>query len=134
MGLISTLKSILGVGGRADREGEPTVTVEHEPEASAERAVTEPEPVTSTDEAADAGAEADETETDDAGAETAAVEGSVDPVETITGIGPAYAGRLEDAGVETVDDLAAADAGALAAETDLSETRIRGWIEQARGE
>ena len=52
-------------------------------------------------------------------------------LETIDGIGPAYAGRLRDAGVETVSDLLRADADRLAAETDIAEARIRGWIDAA---
>lgn len=53
------------------------------------------------------------------------------PVDDIKGIGPAYSDRLADAGVETVRDLAAADAEALAEETDISATRIQGWIDRA---
>jgi predicted flap endonuclease-1-like 5' DNA nuclease len=50
-------------------------------------------------------------------------------VDTISGIGPAYAERLADAGVETVEQLRAADASELAEETELSEKRIAGWQE-----
>ncbi|WP_225333741.1 helix-hairpin-helix domain-containing protein [Halomicrobium urmianum] len=53
------------------------------------------------------------------------------PVTEINGIGPAYGDRLNNVGVETVAELAAADAAELASQTDLSETRISGWIEQA---
>ncbi|MFB6092352.1 MAG: helix-hairpin-helix domain-containing protein [Haloquadratum sp.] len=53
-------------------------------------------------------------------------------VETLTGIGPAYGERLESIGIETVSDLAAADADEVAAEIDVSETRVTNWIEQAR--
>lgn len=68
---------------------------------------------------------------DAAGEPDAAAEGSDDPVTEIKGIGPAYAERLADIGIETVGDLAAADAADIAAETDLSESRIAGWVEQA---
>jgi predicted flap endonuclease-1-like 5' DNA nuclease len=54
-----------------------------------------------------------------------------DPVETISGIGPAYAERLATADVETVDQLLAADAESLAEQTDISEKRIRRWQENA---
>ncbi|ELY61150.1 DUF4332 domain-containing protein [Natronolimnohabitans innermongolicus] len=54
-----------------------------------------------------------------------------EPVDSIKGIGPAYADRLTAAGVETVADLAAADAADLAEQTDVSEKRIQGWIDRA---
>jgi predicted flap endonuclease-1-like 5' DNA nuclease len=61
-------------------------------------------------------------------------EGSVDgsdageeSVEVISGIGQAYGKRLSDAGVETVADLAAADAADLADTSGISEKRIAGW-------
>ncbi|MBB6646328.1 helix-hairpin-helix domain-containing protein [Halobellus ruber] len=73
----------------------------------------------------DAAAEGDDgTEADDAGAAT-------ESVETITGIGPAYAGRLEGIGIETVGELAAADAAEVAEGIDVSETRVSDWIERA---
>lgn len=53
-------------------------------------------------------------------------------VDTISGIGPAYATRLGDAGVETVGDLVEADATALASDTGISEKRIGRWIEAAQ--
>jgi len=49
----------------------------------------------------------------------------------IKGIGPAYAERLETAGVDNVAQLAVADAEELAEATDLSPNRISGWIDQA---
>jgi len=76
-------------------------------------------------------AEAADGETDEASAP--ADEGPAgESTDTIKGIGPAYAERLADAGVETVGDLAAADPAALAGETDLSESRLSGWVERAR--
>ncbi|PSP84345.1 hypothetical protein BRC83_05595 [Halobacteriales archaeon QS_1_68_17] len=95
---------------------------------------------TDTDEATET--DADEAAGTDAGAsavgDTAEPESAVPPeradesTETITGIGPAYSERLAGAGVETVGDLAAADADALAEETGISEKRIAGWIDSAR--
>ena len=61
-----------------------------------------------------------------------APEGSDEPVDALAGIGPAYAERLAGAGVETVGDLAAADAAELDAATDIGEGRLAGWIERAR--
>ena len=57
---------------------------------------------------------------------------SVD-LQTIEGIGPSYAERLQAAGVDDATDLAAADAEDLAAETGIGERRIRGWIEAVEG-
>lgn len=54
-----------------------------------------------------------------------------DHVESISGIGPAYAKRLGDAGIESVAQLAAADADALADETGVSAKRIGRWIDRA---
>ncbi|WP_435185049.1 helix-hairpin-helix domain-containing protein [Halobellus sp. EA9] len=54
------------------------------------------------------------------------------PVETLKGIGPAYAERLASVGIETVADLADADVDEITANTDLSETRVTTWIERAR--
>jgi predicted flap endonuclease-1-like 5' DNA nuclease len=55
-------------------------------------------------------------------------------VSTVKGIGPAYAERLHEAGVETVADLASADAATLAEETDLSEKRVGRWIDSAQSQ
>jgi len=52
-------------------------------------------------------------------------------VDVIKGIGPTYAGRLSDAGIETVDDLAAADAADVAERVDVPEGRLEEWIERA---
>jgi predicted flap endonuclease-1-like 5' DNA nuclease len=71
-----------------------------------------------------------ETEEADDGAEEPA--GSPDPVTELNGIGPAYADRLAGQGIETVGELAAADAAAIAAETDLGEKRVEDWISQAK--
>jgi predicted flap endonuclease-1-like 5' DNA nuclease len=48
-------------------------------------------------------------------------------VQEINGIGPAYGKRLADAGVETVAELADADAAELADASGISEKRIAGW-------
>ncbi|MFB6256412.1 MAG: helix-hairpin-helix domain-containing protein [Haloplanus sp.] len=64
--------------------------------------------------------------------ESAATGTDTESVEAIKGIGPAYAERLANAGVDSVADLAAADAPELAAAVDLSETRVGRWIERAR--
>jgi predicted flap endonuclease-1-like 5' DNA nuclease len=80
-------------------------------------------------------APAPETETDtdtetDAGSEDRRVPSEA--VDVIKGIGPTYAGRLSNAGIETVDDLAAADAAAVADSADVPEGRLEDWIERAK--
>jgi len=86
-------------------------------------------------EAADADTDTAESDSDaEAEADEASSEAGSASVETLQGIGPAYAGRLEDAGIETVSDLAAADAADIASEIDVSEKRVTAWIERAREE
>ena len=119
MTLLSKLRSFLGLGDDASRQTGTTVRVEREPDAASERAVKEPvsdEPTAGSDRGSDPA------DSDRAG----------ESVDSLSGIGPAYADRLADAGIETVGDLAAADPVALDAATDLGEGRIAGWIEQAR--
>lgn len=53
------------------------------------------------------------------------------PLEEIKGVGPAYAERLRDAGVDHAGALADADAEELAEETGLSAKRIGRWIDRA---
>jgi predicted flap endonuclease-1-like 5' DNA nuclease len=53
-------------------------------------------------------------------------------VNTVKGIGPAYADRLEEAGVHTVHDLATADAAELAEQISVSEKRVGRWIDRAK--
>jgi len=52
-------------------------------------------------------------------------------VEEIKGIGPAYAERLAEIGIESVADLAAADAEAVAEGASVGEKRATTWIERA---
>jgi len=54
------------------------------------------------------------------------------PVREINGIGPAYERRLNDAGIETVDELSTADAEELAEAIDVAEGRVENWIDRAR--
>jgi len=71
------------------------------------------------------------TASEEATSEDATVDADGASVETISGIGPAYAERLADAGVETVPQLLDADPSELAEATGLSEKRIAGWLESA---
>lgn len=112
------------VGGEVDEE-----TVGEEPEETGatetETAATEAEEPDDEESVTDAGTG----ETEEADEEPA--QGSTDHVTEINGIGPAYGDRLEDAGVETVAELAAADAASLAEETDVAAGRVEGWVESA---
>ncbi len=86
-----------------------------------------------------AGPESDDVDTDLGEEESAAddvsgVADRDDPVETVTGIGPAYGERLGEIGIETVADLATADAAAVAEQTSVSESRVEKWIARAQGE
>jgi len=59
-------------------------------------------------------------------------DGATEPsLEDLSGVGPAYADRLRDAGVESVADLAGADLEELAADTELPVSRLEDWIDQA---
>lgn len=53
-------------------------------------------------------------------------------VETINGLGPTYADRLREDGIESVDDLTTADIEAVAKSAEVPEERAQEWIEQAR--
>ncbi|WP_248897387.1 helix-hairpin-helix domain-containing protein [Haloplanus halobius] len=171
MGLLDTLRSVLGLGESSEnreRERETTVSVEHEPQTETEDAVkgteadesvaAETEAAASTEslveeegptdaaepaEAASPDAGDVETELDTADAESEGettgeheaqdLEGSQpESVDVIKGVGPAYARRLSEAGVDTVAELAAADAEELAADIDLSPKRVGRWIDRAK--
>lgn len=69
----------------------------------------------------------------DDGADSDAADGNDtdESVEVIKGIGPAYAERLGTVGIETVGELAAADAAEVAAGIDVPESRVGSWIERA---
>ena len=86
-------------------------------------------PVPDEPEATDA--PADDTDTNDSRDAEADGTDVAESVETIDGIGPAYAERLGNAGVESVPELREADATSLAEATDISEKRISRWQERA---
>jgi len=156
MGLLQKLKSALGLdGSESRRSGDVDVTVERGPSTEDEDAVKGTETASSgaeSESAAPSGSDdtgsgdpaADEFETlaeeadeddgaadDEPAAETGQAAGSTDAVTELNGIGPAYGDRLADAGIETVGELAGADAADLADRIDLGESRVAGWIAQA---
>jgi len=158
MGLIDRIKSVLGLGRspstsqpgtpEPDKPGDGVdVTVEHEPATASEDAVKGTDTATdaetgadtatvSTDEPdtsarSDAGADASDGETAESSEADAASAAQSADLEEIKGIGPAYATRLNEAGIESVADLAAADADAVAKTADIPDTRLRDWIDRA---
>jgi len=117
-----------------DRAAEPAEAAGSTGEEDAEYVATDADVGTDADAASDTETES-EAESDahvDAEAET---ESDADPesddLTDIKGVGPAYADRLNDAGVTTFAELADADADDLAAETDLSPKRVGRWIDRA---
>ncbi|MEF8843522.1 MAG: helix-hairpin-helix domain-containing protein [Haloarculaceae archaeon] len=160
MGLLDTIRSILGLDDGSDRRTGPRSTdvrMEHDPDepttvdAGSEAAVKGTDAAASTgslveepDEPGEAAepAEAAGPTPDDPGTGTdaGATEGidadGMDPddesVRVISGIGQAYGKRLADAGVGSVADLAEADAADLADESGISEKRIADWQASAR--
>ena len=59
-------------------------------------------------------------------------EGMSTSVTSIDGIGPTYASRLANAGIRSLDELAAATPDTVAESAGVSGARARTWIEQAR--
>jgi predicted flap endonuclease-1-like 5' DNA nuclease len=132
------------------------VTVEHEPATASEDAVkgtdtaSDSGPTTATDSTADAevdvaaetgdaasdegdGTDVDESEADESVSGGAPTDPAPDAeLEDIKGIGPTYAERLREAGVGGVGALAAADPASLSEETDIAESRVENWVEQAK--
>lgn len=160
MALLQKIKEKLGFGsGPTEREKtDPEVTVERESEPEPE-STDEPDESTEDEESAGDDPVAAETEAaastdslvDEEGAtedpseaaepaEAAGIadeEISVDDetgvdVEELKGIGPAYAERLAEIGIETVDDLSAADAEAVAEGASVGEKRAATWIKRAK--
>ena len=105
-------------GTMAETEGD-------DPEEMAEEA----EATTVTDHAGTEESAADPAEA--AGPVPTEPEDGEDPVDSVSGIGPAYAKRLNEAGIESVADLLDADAAEVADETGISEKRVRGWQDAA---
>ncbi|MFC4357869.1 PHA/PHB synthase family protein [Halobium salinum] len=133
----------------ADVEGDGEHEAEDGAEASLEAEVETVEDADDVSEAADPGEMAAEEEVverategeseTESGGETDAdlddyAEGDVDEtdLEVVKGIGDSYATRLREADVVDVAALAQADPAALAETIDVSEDRVRAWVEDAR--
>ena len=86
--------------------------------------------------AADAVGETETSGDDETGAVAVDDDGAVGDdvgtdVEELKGIGPAYAERLAEIGIESVEDLAAADAASVAEGASVGEKRAATWIDRA---
>ncbi|QIT54662.1 DUF4332 domain-containing protein [Aquisalimonas sp. 2447] len=62
---------------------------------------------------------------------------AVDDLTTIKGVGPAMAARLQDMGIRTFEDLAAADIKSVTRtlreqSVVISEKKVEGWVQAAR--
>ena len=132
------IRSVLGFES-SESSSETDVTVEREPddtaaagtEASASTgSMTEEPPEEGAAEPAEAAGPTSEMPDDAASDDDG---GAAVPVEEVSGIGPAYAERLGEAGVESVADLLDADPEELADSTDISEKRIGRWQDRAEG-
>ncbi len=108
--------SVTGEDGDAESASEPEPEPDPEPTTPASEPEPEPEP---------------EPTTPEPEPEPSVPDAATADVQTIKGIGSAYAERLAEADVETVGDLVVADARALADETDISDNRIEEWVERA---
>ena len=156
MSLLTKIKSVLGLGdGNAERgrdlgdqtvrfgsspDEEPGPTETAAPTTDTERAVKEPVSTAETEAAGGDAKSPSEPLPDDespapASGEAAAgsaPSGTDEAVTVIKGIGPTYGDRLAEAGIDSVGDLAAADADDIEEQTGISANRAAGWIEQAR--
>ena len=110
------------VSAATDQIGIEEIDVEHDDDRSdaavdEDRTAVEIEIDDSDDETSDEGSPS-------ADAEETALRSAID------GIGPTYAERLAEAGIETVGDLSAADPAAVASAAEVSEKRAEDWIAQ----
>jgi predicted flap endonuclease-1-like 5' DNA nuclease len=134
---VEVAQTVVDPGDRGDDDVD--VTVEHEPDTRSEDAVKGTDTAgTGTSADVEPAEESVSDGTDEPSAGDTDTEAGTDAdtvaaadLEELRGIGPAYAGRLRDAGIEDVADLAAADAAALAERSDISEGRLQTFIDRA---
>lgn len=152
MTLLQKLKEKLGLAEAEETAGaEAEVTIEREAGEAGEAGETEEvsEPVAEpTDASASTESLVGEEEASEETAEAAEVAEAAGPeaeeaevpgeasasVDTIKGIGPAYAERLSNMGIETVADLAEADPAEVGEEASVGENRAATWIDRATEE
>jgi len=73
---------------------------------------------------------AEQVEADEESADSESTDAESADLEDVSGIGPTYAERLRDAGIETPDALADYDPAELAEITQASESRADEWLDQ----
>lgn len=151
--ILQKIKRVFGLSQPAGTEAESAgetqadVTVEREPDSGGGGASASAAGTTVESDAA-AGGTGTDTETGPAGDHSppeAGIEDDSEPevaddqpdaagesVDAIKGIGPTYSDRLSDAGIETIGDLADAEAAAVAEAAKTGETKAGSWIERAR--
>ncbi|WP_256298663.1 helix-hairpin-helix domain-containing protein [Haloarchaeobius salinus] len=144
MPLLKKLKSLFGLddGSQPESSRDVGVTVEKERQAGATAESTSngdddgSTTAHATDEPSAEVADEPTEETTESEPESDADDGEDEeesaPVKEIKGIGPAYADRLGSVGIETIADLADADPESVAAETEISETRVTEWVKRAK--
>jgi hypothetical protein len=69
---------------------------------------------------------------DESGDDGAAGDFGALPVEAVKDVGPTFGGRLREAGIDTVEDLASASVDRAASAADASVTRAAHWLDHAR--
>ncbi|MDG5776961.1 helix-hairpin-helix domain-containing protein [Haloarculaceae archaeon H-GB2-1] len=124
-------------GGGAVAETESSSSDDSE-SATAEptSATDDSDTATKPDDSEETGSDAEPEETEPTGehdtteGSAAAADGT--PTDSIKGIGPTYADRLAELGIDTVQDLAEADPERIASEGDIAEKRVLNWVERAR--
>jgi predicted flap endonuclease-1-like 5' DNA nuclease len=140
--LLQKVKELLNLSGTSQpaADSEPTEADHPGSAAGDEAGVTvEREPEKSQDDTGTGGGRADDTSagSDADPSATAAQaedreESGAEPVDAVKGIGPVYAERLSEHGIETVIDLADADAEDVAEAAQTSKPRVTSWIERAQ--
>ncbi|MFC7072677.1 class III poly(R)-hydroxyalkanoic acid synthase subunit PhaC [Halovenus rubra] len=68
--------------------------------------------------------------TDETTEDVATTDSTETNIKSVDGIGPTYAERLQDANIETAEDLATHDASELAAIAETTENRAAEWLDQ----
>lgn len=112
--------------GLAAHDAEELATVAETNESAAEKwldQVEDVEPATDDEPAAESTGQAAESGTN----------GHVEAIESISGIGPTYAERLEAAGIETPAELAEYDPDELADIAETNPSRTEEWLDQIAG-
>ncbi|WP_135663865.1 helix-hairpin-helix domain-containing protein [Halorhabdus rudnickae] len=119
--------------GTGDDESATTATTDDESTSTATADTDERASVATDDDSEPTSTDDTETEAEDEDESEGTAESSEEAVDvqSIDGIGPAYAERLGEAGIEAVADLREADAATVAEDSGIAEGRVSTWIERA---